>query len=466
LRTRLEKLFANKNDRIIDVITIINEHALKSAFIVDENNKLLGIVTDGDIRRAILKNLPLSTLIKVIMNNNPLVAKIGISESEILNLLIKKNILIIPVLDNKRRVVDYYHITDFIKEKYLKNNVKKFFNSKKSKKILVTGGAGYIGSYFVRLLLDQNYNVRVLDKLSFGNNSIKELLSNPNFELMEGDYTKIEYLIPCLKDVYAVVHLAAIVGDPAGNSDPELTEETNFYGVKILAELCKYRRIQRFIFISTCSVYGASSDEILTEDSKLNPISLYAETKLKAENALIELNSKDFHISILRLATVFGWSYRMRFDLVINLLTALAIKNKKITIFSGKQWRPFIHVKDVGRAILNVLNQPIEKISGEIFNIGKDENNYQIEVIGNLIKEIFSDIEINRIEDKEDDRSYRVSFKKAFSILNFIPEYNLEYGIKEITQNIKDVNINFNESQYSNYKKVQFGMYDTISFSE
>jgi len=466
MRTKLEKLFACKDDKIIDIIEIINENELKTAFIVDDERKLLGIVNDGDIRRAILKDIPLTEPVEKIMIQNPLVAKIGISEAEILNILIKKQILIIPLLDDKKHVVEYYHIIDFIKDEFLKKSVKEVSDSKISKTILITGGAGYIGSTLVRILLDHSYFVRVLDNLTFGKKSLEELHSNPNFELIVGDYTNLEDLIPSLKDVFIVVHLAAIVGDPAGKIDPELTEETNYGCVKILAEFCKYYGVKRLIFASTCSVYGASNNEILKETSALNPVSLYAETKLKAENVLLKLKDKNFHPCILRLPTVFGLSFRMRFDLVINLLTAHAIKNKKISIFSGKQWRPFIHVRDVGMAILNIINQPLEKISGEIFNIGREENNYQIYKVGAIIKKIFPDTEVNRVEVKEDDRSYRVSFEKAQNILNFSAEWGIEAGVREITKYLKKEKIDFKESQYSNYKKVQYGIFDSISFSE
>ena len=207
-------------------------------------------------------------------------------------------------------------------------------------------------------------------------------------------------------------------------------------------------------------------NELLSEESLLNPVSLYAETKLKAEKSLLKLRNDTFHPCILRLSTVFGLSHRMRFDLVVNILTAHAIKNKKISIFSGKQWRPLVHVKDVGMAIMNVLNQPIKKISGEIFNIGMEDNNYQIEEIGNLIKELFPEITINRVEEKEDERSYRVTFEKARTVLNYNAKYSLKEGIIEIAEYLKEEQIDFKESQYSNYKKVQFGVFDSISFSE
>ena len=466
MRIKLESLFAEIDAKIIDILQLMNENTLKTAFIVDSNKKLLGLVSDGDIRRALLKNIPLTASIEEIMNKNPLVAKIGIDEPDVLNILISKNILIIPVLDNERRIVDYYHITDFIKEKYLTKRIKISPSEDISKVILVTGGAGYIGSILVRILLDKGYAVRVLDSLNFGEESIKDLLSNPNFELIKGDYTKIENLIHCLNNVYAVVHLAAIVGDPAGKTDPELTEEVNYYGVKLLAQLCKHYKIERFIFISTCSVYGASKSETLTENSALNPVSLYAETKIKAEKALLSSKSKNFSPCILRLATVFGLSYRMRFDLVINLLTALSVINKEISIFSGKQWRPFVHVKDVAEAIINILNQPLGKISGEIFNIGKNNNNFQIEEIGKIMKDLFPDITVHQRENQEDDRSYRVNFDKATHILEFNAERDIQTGIKEITRFIKENQIDIKNPKYSNYKSSKFGIFNSIAFFE
>lgn len=466
LRTKLEKLFAKKDDKIIDVLNTVNQNTLKTAFIVDKNKKLLGVVTDGDIRRAILEDIPLTTSVEKIMTKDPLVARIGTSESEILSKLLEKKLLIIPVLNNKKTVVSYYHLMDFIKEEFLKKDIVKSINFKQSKKILVIGGAGYLGSIVVRMLLDSGYSVVVLDKLTFGKDSIEYLADNPNFELVKGDYTKIDELIPCLNNTFAVVHLAAIVGDPAGDIDPELTRETNFHGVKVLAEFCKYYGIERFIFTSTCSVYGASNNKVLSEESELNPVSLYAKTKFEAEEALIKAKDKNFHPCILRLATAFGWSYRMRFDLVINLLTALAIKKKEISIFSGDQWRPFVHVRDVGRIILNILEQPIKNISGIRFNIGNEENNYQIKEIGNLMRKLFPDIKVNVVEEKEDDRSYRVSFKKARDILNFNANIKLEEGIRDITNHFDYETINIEDRKYSNYKKVSIGNINSIYFFE
>ena len=236
MRKTLDKIFANREDKIIDVIELINNNELKTAFITDENKKLLGIVTDGDIRRAILKDIPLTESVEKVMVKKFYVAKIGLSDSEILEILMENKILIIPILNERKQVIDYYHITDFIKEEYLRTDVKADIKPEKSKIVLITGGAGYIGSTLVRLLLKKGYSVRILDNLIFGRESLGDLTSNPDFELIKGDYTQIDQLIPCLKNVSSVIHLAAIVGDPAGNIDPELTKETNFYGVKILAK--------------------------------------------------------------------------------------------------------------------------------------------------------------------------------------------------------------------------------------
>lgn len=466
LKNNIELLLAKKNDKIIDIIEIINENELKHAFIVDDKKKLLGIVSDGDVRRALLKDIPLIDPVERIMNKNPFVAKVGISKTEILKILIDKHIQIIPILNDKRQVVSYYHIIDFIKKEFLINNINEPLDSRVPEKILITGGAGYIGSTLVRLLLNKGYFVRVLDRLMFGDDSIKELKYNPHFELIKGDYTRIEDLILSLKNISSVVHLAAIVGDPAGKIDPDLTIETNFHGVKIFAEFCKYYGIKRFIFISTCSVYGASGDNFLTEESTLNPISLYAETKLKAEKELLKLRDSSFHPCIIRLATVFGLSYRMRFDLVVNILTAYSVIRKEISIFSGRQWRPLIHVKDAGEAIINLLEQPLEKISGEIFNIGKDENNYRIEDLGNIMKKIFPGLKVNCNEDKEDNRSYRVSFNKAKNVIDFNAEYNVEDGVREIAEYLINNDINIQDRKYSNYKNVQYGIFDSIDFVE
>jgi FlaA1/EpsC-like NDP-sugar epimerase len=225
-------------------------------------------------------------------------------------------------------------------EKKLNINI----NTNKKDAILVIGGAGFLGSLLVRKLLKNNIKVNVLDLLLYGNTSIRDLYSyEKNLKVIKGDFRSIDKIYEAVDDVYCIVHLGGIVGDPACNIDPKLTFDVNLMATKMVAEVAKGSSINKFIFASSCSVYGAS-DEILNEKSMLSPLSLYAKTKLASEDLLLSMKSGNFSPLILRFATLFGLSYRPRFDLVINLFAAKAAIEKKISIFGGDQWRPFIHV--------------------------------------------------------------------------------------------------------------------------
>ncbi|MCA9041440.1 MAG: NAD-dependent epimerase/dehydratase family protein, partial [Planctomycetaceae bacterium] len=205
--------------------------------------------------------------------------------------------------------------------------------------VLVVGGAGYIGSIATRQLLEAGYRVRVLDMQLFGINALTEVLNHPRLEVMQGDFRNVEDVVRGLKGMDAVVHLAAIVGDPACSIDAETTIAVNYAAAKMIAQLSRANGISRFIFASTCSVYGAS-DDIRDEHSDLNPVSLYATTKIDAEKVLLETADSVFQPTILRFATAYGWSFRPRFDLVANLLPAQAVTEKKFRVFNGEQWRP------------------------------------------------------------------------------------------------------------------------------
>jgi len=320
--------------------------------------------------------------------------------------------------------------------------------------VLVIGGAGYIGSVLVRKLLDRGYYVTVLDALLYGDEGIRDLYGRPQFELIHGDLRDVEAVVRAMQYADAVVHLGAIVGDPACALDEKLTLEINLAATRLIAEVARGLGVQRFIFASTCSVYGAS-DQLLDERSALNPISLYARTKMDSERVLMALNDDRFAPIILRFATVYGLSPRPRFDLVINLLAASAVCEKRITIFGGDQWRPFIHVDDAAEAILKCLEAPLYAVKGQIFNVGSDDQNYQIAQLGDIIKELIPDVEVIRQGEDVDKRNYRVSFAKIRRHLGFIPRHTVVDGILEIKAAIEDGRIrDYRDARYSNYKTI------------
>ncbi len=306
------------------------------------------------------------------------------------------------------------------------------------KRVLVTGGAGFIGSILVDRLLRDGYKIIILDKLMFGVEPLKHFLKtpNPNLAVIVGDIQNEDDVQRALENADAVIHLAAIVGDPACAADSELAVNVNFNATVRLADMCKKRRIQRFVFASTCSVYGMGKTEVLTEDAEVSPVSLYAETRLYGERGILSLADRHFSPVLLRLGTLFGLSPRMRFDIIINYLTQKAVRDKKISIFGGEQWRPLLHVDDAARAFQVAMESPLEKVGNQIFNVGL--SNLQIKEIGRIIQENIPDTEVLHLEKFQDKRSYNVSFEKIRSVLDFQAEIPIETGIREIKAALLD----------------------------
>jgi nucleoside-diphosphate-sugar epimerase len=318
-------------------------------------------------------------------------------------------------------------------------------------KVLVLGGAGYIGSCLVRKLLAAGKSVRVMDNLVYGDDAIREVLGHPNLELQVGDCRRIQDLVAAVKGVDSIVHLAAIVGDPACEVDRQASLEINYLATRMLIEVAKGAGIRHFVFASSCSVYGAT-DILVDEFSAAAPISLYGQTKADSESALLEAQSSTFHPVILRLATVFGLSFRPRFDLVVNLLTAKAHNENLITIFNGTQWRPFIHVQDVAEGIMQVLGAPLEVVSGQIYNLGDERMNFTLAQIGQKILTECPSTQIEQIENS-DKRNYRVSFGKIRNQIGFRCQITIEEGIREIWQAFEHRQIvDYTDARYYNQK--------------
>jgi nucleoside-diphosphate-sugar epimerase len=323
-------------------------------------------------------------------------------------------------------------------------------NERRQKNVLVVGGAGYIGSIVSRELLAREYRVRVLDSLIYGDGGIRELRQRPDFEVIEGDSRSVEAVVRACRDMGAVIHLGAIVGDAACALEPSRTVEINLAATKMIADICKGYGVSRLLFASTCSVYGAS-DDIVDEESASNPISLYASTKLDSESILLNAATEGFHPTVLRLATAFGTSYRLRFDLVVNLLTIKALTEKRITLHGGSQWRPFIHVYDIARAFILCLESPLEIVSRQIFNAGSDDLTFTIAELGQIICNLIPGVKIDYMSEG-DKRNYRVSFEKIRNQLGFDCVKNIEDAVLEIKQ-LYDASVigDYHDRHYSNY---------------
>lgn len=318
--------------------------------------------------------------------------------------------------------------------------------------ILVIGGGGYIGSALVPLLLREQYRVRVLDVMLFGDAPLAKFLHHPNLQLVRGDFRNIETVYQSMEGIDAVVHLGGIVGDPACKLDENLTVDINLISTRVIAEVAKSRDVRRFIFASTCSVYGAS-DEWLDERSETRPLSLYGRTKVASERVLMEMGNGGFAPVILRFATIYGLSGRTRFDLVVNLLTARARLDGEITIHGGNQWRPFVHVEDAARGVLAALAAPHEVVAHQIFNVGSDEQNYTITQIGEFVQQRVHDARIVVEAESVDPRNYRVSFRKIHQHLDYVPQWSLNDGIQQVLEAIATGEIaDYEDPRYSNAK--------------
>ena len=453
MEKNIKAIIISHKDSIRKAMEVIDETGFRCVLVVDANGFLSGIITDGDIRKHILKGINLNLSVKIIMNTHPLVLREGYSLREAEQIMIKNSIVLIPIVDQHNKVIDYLHLPDVISE--LEKNGLLHRNKRDAhdiRKVLVIGGAGYIGSVLVRRLMEEGYKVRVMDILLYGDESIKELYQNENFEFIRGDCRNMQDVIRAFKDVDAVVHLGEIVGDPACSLNPDFTIEVNYMATKTLAEACCYCGIRRFIFSSSCSVYGAN-DSQLSEESALNPVSLYARCKVESERAILAIKDDYFSPVILRLATVYGLSYRPRFDLVVNLLTAKAVIEKKIKIFGGEQWRPFVSINDAADAILCILRAEDRIVKREIFNIGSNEQNYKLHVIGELIKKALPDIDVGIIKDNIDKRNYRVKFDKLTNSMGFKCKDRIIDEIVKMKEYIlNSMAIDINDSRFNNYK--------------
>jgi len=318
-------------------------------------------------------------------------------------------------------------------------------------KIAVLGGLGYIGSHLTKLLVSKMHDVVVLDCAFFGHEHLKDVLNSPNCTFVNGDIRRGDDLAKVLKGADCVIHLAGLVGDPACKLSEEQTWLYNVESSNLIADFCNYYDVRKLIFASSCSVYGAApADVLLNTGSFLNPVSLYAESKIQSEKIFFD-NIKNECI-ILRLSTVFGYSPRMRFDLVANLFTIKALKEHKLQVYGGTQFRPFIHCFDAAMAFMKVATYKGErKLNRQIFNVNVD--NISIKDLGELVTQIVPDTELELVDIKEDDRNYKVSGQKIRWLLGFHPRYSLYGGIISMVKDIEKQGFddwNINKTKYVN----------------
>jgi nucleoside-diphosphate-sugar epimerase len=299
--------------------------------------------------------------------------------------------------------------------------------------VLVTGGAGYVGSRVVLELLGHGHRVRVLDSLLHGTAPLLAAWGSKGFEFITGDVRDADARDAALDGARAVVHLAAIVGDPACARDPETAKAVNLEATRRLVGDAADRGAERFVLLSTCSNYGklATPDAFATETWDLRPLSVYAETKVEAEREVLARSDGDFAAACLRLATVYGTSPRMRFDLTVNEFVRDALLDE-LVVYGEQFWRPYIHVRDAARALRLVLEADRDLVAGEVFNVGSTDENYRKLDIVDFLKSRLPDARVRFVERDEDPRDYRVNFDKFRTRLGFSVEHTVESGIDEI----------------------------------
>ena len=302
-------------------------------------------------------------------------------------------------------------------------------------KVMVTGAGGYIGTQLVRDLVKAGHEVTAVDRFFFGKEPLSEFVGNKKVTIKQKDIRDLDQ--NDFKGHDAVCDLACLSNDPAGEIDPQLTYQINRDGRIHVAKVAKLAGVRKYIISSSCSVYGTGEESQLSETSKTNPISIYAKSTLEAEQENLSIADNNFAATALRNATVFGLSTRMRFDLVVNLMTLSAFQKGRIIVMGGGlQWRPLVHLSDVSKAFIAVISEDSNLVNKEIFNIGY--KNFQIKSLAYLVRDELSfPVDIDVAPDDTDKRDYNVSFEKATDKLGFTAQVDVTHGIREIFAALK-----------------------------
>lgn len=326
-----------------------------------------------------------------------------------------------------------------------------------SRHVLVVGGAGYVGTVLTDALLEHGYRVRVLDNFLYDHFAVGQtMIGRPRCSIVAGDFRDPSVLDRALGEITDVVLLASLVGDPISRKYPDLTWAVNVEGSKALFDLLDGRKLNRFVFTSTCSNYGMrNTDEPATEDADLLPLSPYAKTKVSLEEFIVgRLDAVDFTPVILRLATAFGLSPRMRFDLTVNEFTCAMAHGEALSVYDKETWRPYCHVRDIAAAIIAVLEAPRPLVAGEVFNVGSDENNFTKErIVEEILRHVHGKVEF--VDGGCDKRNYLVSFGKIRERLGFACRHSVPDFIPELVEAVRSGffdDANQARERYGNYR--------------
>jgi nucleoside-diphosphate-sugar epimerase/CBS domain-containing protein len=443
------KVLVSAETTISDTMRVIDHGGVGFALVVDGERRLLGVVSDGDLRKALLAGEDAASPTEVAMTKSPVVITlVDLGQrarlAAVARLLQERQARFVPVLSTDGTLVGVRSIDELerllhrppLATRRAEQAVRRTVGS-----VLVIGGAGYLGSVLTRRLLQAGYQVRAFDRLLFGGRregeSMKDLLAHPDFELVRGDLRHIDEAVAALDGMDACILLAAIVGDPASKANPRETIGTNLVAAQALADACRYQQINRFLYASTCSVYGLGA-AVLDETSPLAPVSLYARTKIGSEQGILGLADQNFAPCCLRLSTLYGPSPRMRYDLVLNTFVLKAFTERRIVVKGGQQWRPLLHVRDAAHAFHRALEAPIECVRGQTFNVGSDAQNYRILALGQLVCELLPGVELVIEDGAQDRRDYRVSFGKIERELDFGTQETVETAIREMWDDLAE----------------------------
>ncbi len=415
-------------------IQLIERSPFDIAFVMDETGCYMGAVSVADLRRMLISGVlgeeevgayPLKHTYKTTeaFLNNRKKADRMISDMQL------HGIRFLPVIAPGGKICEVLSIEDIGRLHGVSG-----INSgplEQARRVLVVGGAGFLGCVLTEKLLRRGFRVRVLDSFIYGRRSLEPLSNDENLEIVEGDLRNIHTCVTSLAETDAVILLAAIVGDPASKARPTETIETNVLAAQALASASKLHHINRFLYASTCSVYGLGSD-LLDEEAPLNPVSLYARTKIESEKIILGMGGEYFSPTILRMGTLYGYSPRMRFDLVVNTMSMKSFVDRRIQVFGGHQWRPLLGVEDAAEVYIRCLEANLHIVGNQIFNVGSDEQNYQIDEVAEIIGTSLGGIPISRDNSNLDARDYRVSFSKLNGALGFEPRQTISNAARLI----------------------------------
>lgn len=419
-------------------IQAIERSPFDRAFVLDQAGCYLGAVAIADLRRLLISGArgedPLSEY--------PLKHTYRITEASLrsrkeagrmISDMQLHGIRFLPVVSTDGRIRDAVSLEDLSR---LHGITAENGTVDQGRRVLVVGGAGYLGSVLTQKLLSRGFKVRVLDSFLYGRRSLDSLAGDENLEIVEGDLRNIHTCVSSLAETDAVVLLAAIVGDPASKIRPTETIETNVLAAQALASAAKLHHVNRFLYASTCSVYGIGA-ELLDEEAPLNPVSLYARTKIESEKIILGMGDEYFSPTILRMGTLYGYSPRMRFDLVVNTMSMKSFVDGQIQVFGGRQWRPLLGVEDAAEVYIRCLEADIQTVGNEVFNVGSDDQNYQIDEVAEIIGSSLGGIPIRRDSSNLDARDYRVSFSKLNRALGFKPGQTIGDAARTIFERLR-----------------------------